>query len=123
MLALTNLHNLNSLVNAEIFVNFYLKCMIYDFPVGGSPTIKKHPDDKNGAVGKSVTFECQATGAVPLIYSWMHDGVDMPARKKSTLVVTVKKDSRGQYSCRVQNDFGSTTSNAATLTVGKCISN
>ena len=66
-----------------------------------------------------MTFACQATGAAPLMYTWMHDGVDMAA-KKERLVVDVKRGSSGQYSCRVKNDFGSTTSNSATLTVGKC---
>lgn len=92
-----------------------------DFHIGGCPAIKKHPADKKGARGESVIFECQATGATPLLYTWLHEGVVIPAKNQRSLEINVRRDSKGKYSCRVQNDFGSTTSNSATLSVGKCI--
>lgn len=88
---------------------------------GGSPTIAKHPANKNIAVGKNVVFECQATGAPPLMYTWMHDGIDMPAKNHRILEIVVRQWSKGEYSCRVENEFGSSKSDPAMLTVGEYV--
>ena len=88
---------------------------------GGFPTIAKHPTNKNTAVGKKVVFECQATGAAPLVYTWMHDGNDMPARNQRRLEFVVHQRSKGEYSCRVENEFGNSKSDPAMLTVGEYV--
>lgn len=68
-----------------------------------------------------MVFECQATGAAPLMYTWMHDGIDMPAKNQRRLEFVVNQWSKGEYSCRVENEFGSIKSDPAKLTVGKYI--
>ena len=79
----------------------------------------KHPADTRVAIGKKVLFECQAIGATPLTYTWLHNGVDMPAKHEKKLELTVLKGSGGEYSCRVENEFGSRKCAPAKLTVGK----
>ena len=88
---------------------------------GECPTIAKHPANKNVAVGNSVSFECQATGASPVMYIWMHNGVDLPAMNQRRLEFVVHQWSKGEYSCRVENEFGSSKSDPAMLTVGEYI--
>ena len=95
----------------------YTKCSI-----GGCPTIAKHPADQTTAVGGRVIFECQATGAAPIMYTWMHDGVDMPDKHQRILVFVVHQWSKGEYSCRVENEYGSTNSGSAKLTIGEYVS-
>lgn len=87
--------------------------------LGGCPSIIKHPADTRAAIGSKVHFECQAIGATPLTYTWLHNGVDMPAKHEKKLELTVLKGSGGEYSCRVENEFGSRKCAPAKLTVGK----
>ena len=71
-------------------------------------------------MGNKVTFMCQATGATPLIYTWLHNGSEMiPARNGKNLVLDVKKYLSGEYLCYVENEFGSMKSKSAKLVVGK----
>ena len=51
----------------------------------------------------------------------MHDGDDMPAKNQRTLEFVVCQWSKGEYSCRVENEFGSSKSDPAMLTVGEYI--
>ena len=88
--------------------------------VGGSPVIVVHPASQRIAVGNKVTVMCQATGATPLIYTWLHNGSKMiPARNEKNLVLDVKKYLSGEYLCYVENEFGSMKSESAKLIVGK----
>ena len=66
-----------------------------------------------------MVFECQATGAAPLTYTWMRDGIDMPTMNQRRLEFVVHQWSKGEYSCRLENEFGSSKSDPAKLTVGK----
>jgi len=89
---------------------------------GGCPVIATHPVHQTVALNKMVVFECKATGAAPLTYSWLHNGSKMiPAQNQSRVEIVVKRYSKGEYSCLVKNEFGSKKSDSATLTVGKCL--
>ena len=66
-------------------------------------------------------FECQATGAAPLMYTWLHNGVDMQNQNQRRLEFYVRRPNEGEYSCRVENEYGSKKSESARLTVGEFI--
>ena len=87
--------------------------------LGGCPSIVKHPADTRAAIRSKVHFECQAIGATPLIYTWLHNGIYMPAKHEKKLEFIVLKSSGGEYSCCVENEFGSKKCAPAKLTVGK----
>ena len=90
---------------------------------GGCPVIATHPFDQTAVLGKTVVFECKAMGAAPLTYSWLHNGSEMiPAQNQSRMQIVVKRHSKGEYSCLVENEFGTNKSDSATLiTVGECL--
>ena len=91
-----------------------------DLPIGGCPLIAIHPVGQTIALGKTVVFECQATGAAPLTYNWLHNGREMTSfRNHMKLTFVVNSHSKGEYSCRVENEFGFKKSDSAMLTVGK----
>ena len=92
-------------------------------PIDGCPVIAMHPADQRIAVGGRVVFKCQATGAVPLMYSWLHNGVDIPDQHNMKLEFIAQKHGPhgpGEYTCIVENEFGKRKSESAKLTVGKC---
>ena len=67
-----------------------------------------------------MTFECEATGATPLRYTWLHNDSGMiPPKTERKLELDVRKNLAGQYSCYVENEFGSRKSDSATLLVGE----
>ena len=65
---------------------------------------------------KTVEFTCDARGAAPLKYQWKCDGTVLNLHH-ATVKIKVKKS--GNYSCCVENEFGSVTSEQILLTVGK----
>ena len=103
------------------YLRVHFRLAVPKLLTGGCPTIAKHPTNKNIAVGRTVVFECQATGAPPLVYTWMHDGNDMPARNQRRLEFVAHQRSKGEYSCRVENEFGSRKSDPAILNVGEYV--
>ena len=66
----------------------------------------------------TVTFTCEARGAAPLMYVWIRDGTVILQEGSSTLKVE-KVIKSGEYSCCVENEFGSETSKPIKLVVGK----
>ena len=71
--------------------------------------------------GVTVSFYCDATGKLPLTYSWLHDGFPYPTEDKHSerLKITTGEDTEGVYKCLVENDFGKMTSKEIKLKVGK----
>jgi hypothetical protein len=70
-------------------------------------------------VGGSATFTVAASGAQPLFYQWQRDGSDIPGAASSsyTLAGAQTQDNGALFRCRVNNAYGTTTSNPARLTV------
>ena len=71
-------------------------------------------------------FSVTATGTGPLSYSWQKDGVPLAdgggiqGVNESTLtIIRVFEGDEGSYQCVVQNTAGTSTSNAALLSIGK----
>jgi probable HAF family extracellular repeat protein len=87
-------------------------------PVGTAPLIATHPGNARAFKGDSLTLNVSASGTPPLSYQWRHAGTNIPgATATSYMIANAQDDDLGLYSVRVSNDFGSATSNDATLEV------
>ena len=93
--------------------------------VGAKPTITTQPQNKTAAAGTTVKFTVAASGS-GLSYQWQFkapgtttwNDSGMTGAKTATLSVEATTARNGQqYRCIVKNSAGSTTSNAAKLTV------
>lgn len=83
------------------------------------PMIIAHPQNATLIQGATHALSVTARGAGSLRYQWKKSGIDIPGATTTTLSFpNVQESSSGQYSVVVQNDFGSVTSNPATLIVG-----
>ena len=70
--------------------------------------------------GQPATFTVIATGG-NLMYQWQKNGVDIAtgANSATYTIAAVAESDTGMYRCVVSNAANSTTSTAASLTVGK----
>lgn len=86
---------------------------------GEPPAITQHPADRTVAAGQSATFSVAATGAGPLSFQWQRNGVNIPGATSGTytLANASSADNGARFHAVVSNQFGSTTSNDAILTV------
>ncbi|MEO8018019.1 MAG: PQQ-dependent sugar dehydrogenase, partial [Pseudomonadota bacterium] len=83
-----------------------------------SPSISTQPADVTVAAGQSATFSVSASGTAPLQYQWQRNGVNIAGANSATYTLTTTANDNGaSFRALVSNDFGSATSNAATLTV------
>ncbi len=84
-----------------------------------SPSITQNPVDRTVQVGKTATFGISASGAAPLAYQWERNGSPIANGTQATYTTPAASpsDDGATFRCRVSNSFGSTESNAATLTV------
>lgn len=83
-----------------------------------APVITSQPTNKTVSQGQSVTFNVSASGATPLTYQWMKSGVNISGANGSAYTISNTQPSNaGQYSVKVTNSYGSTTSNTVSLTV------
>ena len=72
------------------------------------------------AVGTRVCLQVEATGAPDLNYTWSHNGKIIPNTNTNVLEFTrVQAVNGGEYTCRVENEFGIATSKTIQLKVGK----
>jgi hypothetical protein len=85
--------------------------------IGSGPTITAHPQNSTKIVGQTAQFTVAATGTGTLHYQWKKDGTNIGTDSDTLSFVTVIGDNGAQITCVVTDDNGSTTSNAATLTV------
>ena len=82
------------------------------------PTIVTQPASKTVTEGANVTFSVTATGSRPLFYQWAFNGNDVAGATNSSLSLSgVTGAQAGPYTVKVSNEFGSVTSQPATLTV------
>lgn len=84
-----------------------------------APTIAAQPVNQAVTVGQSATFSVAANGTAPLAYQWQKNGVSIAGATSSsyTTPATTTVDSGSTFRVVVSNAAGSSTSNAATLTV------
>ena len=83
------------------------------------PGITTQPNSQTVTTGQTATFTVTATGSAPLAYQWKRNGVAITGATLATYTIpsTVISDSGSLFTVVVSNASGSTTSNAATLTV------
>jgi glucose/arabinose dehydrogenase len=84
-----------------------------------APSITQHPTSVTVSAGQPATFTVSASGVQPLRYQWLRNGVAITGATERTYSIssTTSADNGARISATVSNDFGSATSNAATLTV------
>jgi glucose/arabinose dehydrogenase len=84
-----------------------------------APTISVQPADQRVAAGQSATFSVAASGVAPLRYQWERNGMSVAGATSATLTLasTTLADNGATFRVVVTNDFGSVTSDSATLTV------
>ncbi len=104
-----------------------------DFQYGGTagpPSITQQPQSATVTAGQAATFSVSASGA-GLGYQWqsqapgssIFSNIPNATSSSYTTPVTQQSDNGMQFRCVVSNGTGSTTSNAATLTVQPAGSN
>jgi glucose/arabinose dehydrogenase len=86
---------------------------------GTPPTITSHPSNQNVVVDEMANFSVTATGSTPFTYQWQRNGSNISGANASTYTVFTASltDNGAKFRCVVSNQFGSATSNEATLTV------
>jgi hypothetical protein len=83
-----------------------------------SPQIVTAPADVTALVGENVAFSVAATGRPVPAYQWTFDGEDVVGAANPTLFLSdVSFEDQGAYAVTVSNEAGTTTTNAALLTV------
>jgi hypothetical protein len=87
--------------------------------MGTAPSITTQPASQTVAVGQTATFSVVATGTAPLHYQWQEGttAISGATEPSYTTPAAVVSDNGSQFTVIVSNSAGSTTSNAATLTV------
>ncbi len=88
------------------------------------PTISSHPSAQSTCPGGGASFAVGASGEGTLTYQWQKDGADLAESGQCQGVTTTTLNvsscasaDAGAYRCRVTNNGGAVTSNAAALTV------
>ena len=89
------------------------------YTANSAPSIAEQPASVTVSAGQPATFAVSASGVQPLRYQWLRNGAPITGATQSTYTIqsTTAGDDGALLSATVSNDFGSATSNAATLTV------
>lgn len=84
-----------------------------------APSITSQPQSRTVAAGAAVTYSVRASGAGPLRYQWQRDGVNIAGATAQdyTISAVSSADNGARFRAIVSNDYGSVTSDTATLTV------
>ncbi len=94
--------------------------VVYRIRYGATaPTITSQPSSRSVAPGAPVTFSVRASGPAPLRYQWQRNGANISGATSQdyTLASAATTDSGARFRAVVSNDYGSTTSAEAVLTV------
>jgi len=86
--------------------------------VSTPPTITLQPTGAKLAIGSDYTLNVGAVGSSTITYQWKLNGNDVSGATNSSLVLEdISYAQGGVYTCVITNDFGSLTSNSATVQV------
>lgn len=89
-----------------------------EFEMFTTPIVTLSPEDHTVAPGQDVVFSANAIGSGPVSYQWTRNGVDIPGETSAQLhLSSVDYDDSDNYSARVTDSGGTTTTEAAFLTV------
>ena len=85
----------------------------------GGPFILRQPQPATVAVGGTVRLSVAASGRDALSYQWQRDGADIAGATRDTYAYTpgAVEESGTTFTVRVRNDFGTTISRPAVVTV------
>ncbi len=87
-----------------------------------APAITQDPAGQSVCEGDPLALSITATGTAPLSFQWRKDSVDILNETASTLnIASAVPADAGSYDCVVTNACGSTTSAAASITVGASV--
>jgi hypothetical protein len=82
------------------------------------PAVTLQPQSQTLSVGGTAVFTTSASGTLPLAYQWRKDNVDIPGATGATDTLNnVQAGDAGNYSVRISNAAGSTTSAPAALVI------
>ncbi|MFZ1292286.1 MAG: LamG-like jellyroll fold domain-containing protein [Melioribacteraceae bacterium] len=86
---------------------------------GEGPSITQHPEGQTILTGSTATFTVVATGTPTLQYQWKKNGVNISGAINSsyTTPAAILSDNSSVFNCVVTNNYGTETSNDATLYV------
>ena len=88
------------------------------FVAPGPPQFTQHPQSVSVYAGQSVTFTVSAGGDGTITWQWRKGVADISGQTASTLTLSsATAADTGSYTCMATSAFGSTPSNAATLTI------
>jgi hypothetical protein len=84
-----------------------------------APTFTVQPASQTANLGTSITFSMGLTGTAPFSFQWYMNGVPIPGATTPFYVISdAQQADAGSYTVTVTNLDGSTTSEAAVLTIG-----
>jgi hypothetical protein len=83
------------------------------------PAITTQPQSQMVAIGQNAAFSVVASGTATLTYQWYFNGAKMGAGSTSSTLTrnSIGTNSAGNYTVVVKNNWGSATSEVATLTI------
>jgi hypothetical protein len=84
-----------------------------------APAISSQPASATITAGQTATFNVAATGTAPLMYQWSKNGMAISGANSATYTTPSETaaDNNAKFTVAVSNGAGSSTSNAAILTV------
>jgi Concanavalin A-like lectin/glucanases superfamily/Immunoglobulin domain/Immunoglobulin I-set domain len=86
--------------------------------VGSPPIIFTQPASIKRFVDSPATFTVVAGGSLPRYYQWKHGTTPLPGGTTASLTLpSVQWGDAGSYSCTISNNYGTTNTAVATLTV------
>jgi hypothetical protein len=87
-------------------------------PAAGAPDIVTSPASQSVTAGTAASFSVSASGTGPFTYQWYLNGAAIAGATNATYTIpAAQRFQAGSLTAVVTNASGSTTSNAATLTV------
>ena len=86
--------------------------------LAAGPAILRQPQTRIVAAGSSTVLNVQAGGTPALRYRWQFGTTDIPGATTFQLVLTnIQPSQQGTYRVIIENDYGTVTSDPATLTI------
>jgi len=100
----------------------HVEAWLATMPACIEPSVTTQPSSQTVAVGTSATLSTVAAGYGPFGYQWTRNGTPIAGATSASLTVAALTSAdAASYQCNITSPCGTTTSNAATLTItGLC---
>jgi hypothetical protein len=86
--------------------------------IAARPGITGQPQSRTNHLGTTATFSVSVTGTTPILYQWQRQATNLPDQTSASLsLANVQFMDQGAYDVVLSNQYGSITSQVATLTV------